>query len=144
MKRVLFQAITIFLCLSALVSCKSGREDPDLRMGSLLTIPKDVTAESLGLETKVGHKIFCALQNYGCYVTDDSAWDCYCLCAEDGVRSEVKEKYGVSLNTRDPSDPYYRDMNKIVKNLYVVTNNSPDSIGGGGTPSMPLAPDFQK
>ena len=116
----------------------------ELRMGTLLTIPKDVTPESLKLKTQVAIKLFYALQNYGCYITDDSAWSTYDWCAEVGVREEVKEKYGVDMKTSTTSnDPYYSDMMKLVSSLYIVTNNKAKSIGGGGTPCQPLAPDFK-
>ena len=118
-----------------------GGTNPNLRMGSLLTIPQNVTAESLGIKTAVGKKLFYALQNYGCYIADDSAWNSYCWSAEDGVREEVQHAYGHSLNGN--SGDYFNDCMKLVQSLYIVTNNSPDSIGGGGTPCKPLAPDFK-
>jgi len=121
-----------------------GGTNPNLRMGTLLTIPQNMTAEDLGITTEVGKKLFYALQNYGCYVADDSAWDCYAFSAEDGVRDEVQAKYGINLNSnRNNNDAYYHDSMKLIQNLYIVTNNSPTSIGGGGTPCKPLAPDFE-
>jgi hypothetical protein len=36
--------------------------------------------------------------------------------------------------------PWRRDMQKLVQALYVVNNNTPTTIGGGGTPRQPLAP----
>ncbi|MFD2270369.1 hypothetical protein ACFS07_02445 [Undibacterium arcticum] len=39
--------------------------------------------------------------------------------------------------------PWVRDMQRLVQALYVVNNNSPTSIGGGGTPRQPLAPPLQ-
>jgi hypothetical protein len=36
--------------------------------------------------------------------------------------------------------PWSRDMQRLVEALHVVNNNSPTSIGGGGTPRQPLAP----
>ncbi len=121
-----------------------GGLDPTIRMGSLLTIPKDVTAASLGIKTQVGKKLFYALQNYGCYIADDTAWDCYAWSAEHTVKDEVRREYGINLNTSNTSDPYYQDSMKLITSLHVVTNNSPTSIGGGGTPCKPLAPEFAK
>ncbi len=120
-----------------------GGSDPLLRMGTLLCIPKEVTMESLELETEVAKKLFYALQNYGCYIADDSAWDCYAWSAEHCVKDEVMAKYGINLNTSDPNDAYHQDVIKLVKSLYMVINNSPNSIGGGGMPCKPLAPDFE-
>ncbi len=121
-----------------------GGTNPNLRMGTLLTIPQDVTPEALGLKTEVGKKLFYALQNYGCYIVDDSAWDSYAFSAETGVEDEVQMKYGINLNTnRNRNDAYYQDSLALIQSLYIVTNNSPTSIGGGGTPCKPLAPDFK-
>ncbi len=121
-----------------------GGTDPALRMGTLLTIPQNMTVSSLGIKTEVGKKLFYALQNYGCYIVDDSAWDCYAWSAEDCVKDEVRSKYGIDLNTVNSNDRYHQDCMKLIENLYIVTNNSPSSIGGGGTPCKPLAPDFKK
>ncbi len=121
-----------------------GGTNPNLRMGSLLTIPKNITAESLGLKTEVGKKLFYALQNYGCYIVDNSGWSCYDWSMEDGVDAEVQAKYGYRTYASTTENQAYRDDNlKLIKNLYIVTNNGPNSIGGGGTPCKPLAPDFK-
>ncbi len=119
-----------------------GGTNPKLRMGTLLTIPQNVTPESLGITTKPGKKLFYALQNYGCYIVDDSAWSCYAWSAEAGVRDEVQNKLGIDIDTTSTSSSYYKDCIALITNLYIVTNNSPTSIGGGGTPCKPLAPDF--
>ncbi len=116
--------------------------DKNVVMGSLLALPPDVTVESLGIKTEVGKKLFYALQNYGAYVSDDSAWDSYCFCVEDGVSEEVEAKYGYDL--KDNGGAYYSDCMKMFEAMCVITNNSPTSIGGGGTPRQPLAPDFKK
>jgi hypothetical protein len=61
--------------------------NPALVMGSLLAIPPNVTAESLGLTTKVG-KSFKALQNYGAYVVDDADWDDNYICVEQSAEQK--------------------------------------------------------
>ncbi len=123
-----------------------GGTNPNLRMGTLLTIPKNITAQSLGIKSEVGKKIFYALQNYGCYIVDDSAWDNYSFSMEEGVRAEVSAKYqGIDVVcARNYANDYYYDALKMIENLYIVTNNSPSSIGGGGTPCQPLAPLFKE
>jgi len=121
-----------------------GGSDPALRMGTLLTIPKNITAESLGLKTEIAKKIFYALQNYGCYIVDNSGWSCYDWSIEDGVDAEVQAKYGYRTYASTTENKSYRDDTlKMIKSLHIVTNNSPTSIGGGGTPCKPLAPDFE-
>lgn len=118
-----------------------GGTNPKLTMGTLLVIPQGITPESLGINTEIGKKIFYALQNYGAYIVDDSAWDCYALSVENTVVDEVKEKYGISLS--GDSGAYFEDIQKMIENLHIVTNNTKDSIGGGGTPVKPLAPDLK-
>ncbi len=104
---------------------------PDLQMGSLLALPPDVTADQLGIETAVGRRLFQALQDYGAYVTDDSAWDATYL----GVDS-------AAIGTFPWGDAERADMARMVTALHVVANNGPDSVGGGGQPRVPLLPEL--
>mgnify|MGYP004508977341 CR=1 FL=1 len=128
---------------------KYAGKNPLIVQGSLFALDPSLTAESLGLKTEVGKKLFFALQNYGCYLVDDSACDAFNLCAEIGVDAEVKNKYGFSLNGHANSlyssldVRYYKDLMALMTNLSVVTNNSEKSVGGGGTPRQPLAPDLK-
>ena len=113
-------------------------DDPNLVMGSLLAIPPNVTEASLGLTTEVGRKLFFTLQNYGAYITEDPGQDILDLIVERGVSDEVEARYGFSLK----SDQWDEEFNKLAAVIEVVTNNTPTSIGGGGIPLQPLAPDF--
>ena len=113
-------------------------DNPKLVMGSLLAIPPNVTAESLNLTTEAGKKLFFTLQNYGAYFTEDAAWDHYDLIVERDAELEFEAQYGFSLE----SDTWKYDFFKLIQSLYIIDNNSPTSIGGGGTPRQPLAPDF--
>ena len=116
-------------------------KNPLIVQGSLLALPRNETIESLGLTTEVGKKLFYAFQNYGAYIVDDTTRSAYVLAVENGVNEEVEAKYGYSLKEQR-GGVFYSDLMKIIQKLCVVTNNSPDSIGGGGTPCQPLAPDF--
>lgn len=117
-----------------------------LRMGALLALPVWMSIDSLGLETEPAKLLAEAFQNYGGYVVDDSAWDVYAIVTEwspDGnFADEFRRNWGFSFSTSNKNTPWGRDMDRIFLNLYVVDNNGPDSIGGGGIPVMPLAPDF--
>ena len=42
------------------------------------------------------------------------------------------------------SDIWKNELNKLMKILAVVTNNTPNSIGGGGIPLQPYAPKLQE
>lgn len=127
-----------------------GGTDPELTMGSLVAIPPEVTPESLKLRTDLGRKIFHALQDYGAYIVDDSAWESYDLSAEFGVREEVQHAYGIDIaigwahrGCRNETQwNYYHDLSVMIRALNIVVNSSPDNIGGGGKPRAPLAPDM--
>lgn len=114
-----------------------GGINHSLVQGSLLAIPPETTKRSLKLQTRAGKKLFDALQDYGAYVVDDSAWDAHYFAVEKGVIEEFRNKYGFKFKTKNGK--WYDDFMKLFKALYIVENNSPDSIGGGGTPRAKLA-----
>jgi hypothetical protein len=117
-----------------------GGTNPQLVMGSLLAIPPSVTEASLGLRTPAGRKLFRALQDYGAYVVDDTAWDVHALSVQEGVTQEFKAFYGYDFFAS--SGDFFNDFNALFRALHVVTNSDPNSVGGGGTPRAPLAPPF--
>ncbi len=110
--------------------------DADILMGSLFAIPPEVTAESIGITTTPGQKLFFTLQNYGMYFTEDAAWDVWDIIVERNVEIEFEQAFGFSMD----SETWRIEVNKLMKALHIVTNNNPNSIGGGGTPLQPLAP----
>lgn len=107
-------------------------------MGSLFAIPPGVTTGSLNITTAAGKKLFFTMQNYGVYFTDDAGWDTWDLIVERNAEVEFLTKYGFSMS----SGTWKTEINKLMGALYVVSNNSAGSIGGGGTPLQPLAPLF--
>ncbi|MEO1378380.1 MAG: hypothetical protein AAFW70_29750 [Cyanobacteria bacterium J06635_10] len=115
-----------------------GGTNHALVQGSLLAIPPKITKKSLNLQTPAGKKLFDALQNYGAYVVEDSSGDAHYFAVEKGVTKEFRRKYGYDFKTR--SGKFYDDFMKLFQALYIVDNNSPNSIGGGGTPRVALAP----
>ncbi|MEM1120363.1 MAG: hypothetical protein AAGJ18_07920 [Bacteroidota bacterium] len=113
--------------------------NPNLVMGTLLALPTDLTPESLNLTTKAGEKLFYALQHYGVYFTEDAAYDTWDLIVEEAVVEEFVNVYGFSLS----STQWRTEVNKLMVALEIITNNAPNSIGGGGVPIAPLAADFE-
>lgn len=105
-------------------------KNPAVRMGCLFALPPDAKPQKLGITTAPGRKLFNALQNYGAYLVDDSAWDSYEICAERGVEGEVKRVTGLEL-TGDKG-PLVADIQTLVAALCVIDNNSPGTVGGGG------------
>jgi hypothetical protein len=122
------------------------------RMGALLALKPDLDLNSLGLQTDAAKKMAKAFQDYGGYVTDDSYGvnsnsTIFNFTYEKEVASEFKAKYGYDFNIYWDTgslrqSPFFKDMDKIITQLNVITNNTPTNIGGGGTPRAPLAPCF--
>ena len=120
-----------------------------MQSGALLTLHPSVNLNSLadnslGLETEPALILARTFQDYGAYLVDDTAWDVYAILVErspDGnVVDEFENVWGFTMTPPSTMTPWSRDMQRIFTNLYVVDNNEPDSVGGGGTPRQPLAP----
>ncbi len=116
-----------------------------MKMGALLAIPAATNIASLGMETEPGKQLAWTLQNYGAYIVDDTYGPGVAFSAEQGpdgsVQQQFKSDYGIAMEQRvRDNTPWTRDMQRLVKALYVVDNNTANSIGGGGTPRQPLAP----
>lgn len=115
-----------------------------MKQGSLLAIPSWVSIASLNLETQPGKQLAWTLQNYGAYIVDDIGAPGFALNIEDGPdgskAAEFKADWGFDMKQYvNSNNGWRRDMQKIVKALYVVDNNSPTTVGGGGVPRQPLA-----
>jgi hypothetical protein len=96
-----------------------------LPMGSLVSIPRTVNLNSLGL-TPGGLVVAKALQSYGAYLVDASEnFTLYAEPSAEGLLSEARS-----------------DLDKIRAQLRIVTNNSASTPGGGGTPIAATAPGF--
>jgi hypothetical protein len=105
--------------------------NPELQMGSLLAIPPGTTPEQLGITSDVGRRLFAAMQDYGGYVTDEAGWDAHYFTVDQAA---------VGTFAWGPAEK--ADMNRIMDAAHVVANNSPTSIGGGGSPRQPLLPEL--
>jgi hypothetical protein len=120
-----------------------------MRMGALLAIPPSTTIDSLQLETEPGRQLAWTLQNYGAYIVDDTFSPGFALNVEAGpggtLRAQFRSDWGYEIEQRvRDNSPWVRDMQRLVQALYVIDNNAPDRIGGGGTPRQPIAPPFQR
>jgi hypothetical protein len=94
-------------------------------IGTLVAIPPDVDVARLGL-TPAGEVVSRALQDYGAYVVDRAS--AVVLYAEP------------SLEGTNELEAMREDMPSIRRQLRVVANSGPQSVGGGGTPRRPPAP----
>lgn len=99
---------------------------PALRMGSLVALPAGLDVDALGLQSPQALKIAHAMQDYGAYVADDTAWDVHAIDIERGA------EFG-------DGGSFDADLQLVFTLLAVVDNNGPASVGGGGTPRAPLA-----
>jgi hypothetical protein len=123
----------------------NNNRNAGMKMGALLAIPYSTSIASLNLETAVAQQLAWTLQNYGAYIVDDTNSPGFVLDAEsgpDGDKSaEFKADWGFDMLQKVANNTAWRrDMQKLVQALYVVNNNTPTTIGGGGTPRQPLAP----
>jgi len=117
----------------------------ECRMGALLALPPWLNLDTFQLETEPAKILARGFQNFGAYIVDDTGWDVYGLVIEWGpagrVADEFESVWGFDI-TSNLNTPWARDIRKIFKNLHVVDNNNPDSIGGGGAPPVSVAPPF--
>lgn len=121
-----------------------GGTNAQMKIGALLAIHKTATlaglgtGNSLGLETQAGLVIARALQDYGGYTVDNTAWDAYAFVTETGpngsVATEFKNLYGFDIGVGGlDNSAWGRDLKRIYAGLYVISNNAPGNIGGGPT-----------
>lgn len=123
----------------------TGNSNTAMKMGALLAIPGSTAITSLGLETTPAKQLAWTLQNYGAYIVDDTYAPGFDISAEDGPdgskRAEFRSDWGFDMNQKvQGNTAWMRDIQRLMRALSVVDNNSPTSIGGGGTPRQPLAP----
>jgi uncharacterized protein YjdB len=136
-----------------------GGSNPEVQMGTLLALKPDFNISSLRTEpAKILAK---AMQDYGAYIVDNTAWDVYAIETEEGpqgsVANQVLSNYGISYSTSANKNnqngantqtwDWAKDMADIFTNLHAVTNNTSTTIGGGSTSDWtnrraPMAPDF--
>lgn len=63
-----------------------------LRMGSRLAIPPSLSASQLGISSKEGLALFEAMQTYGVYIVDNSAWDALYLQSTPDAESLLAQR----------------------------------------------------
>jgi hypothetical protein len=131
-----------------------------MKMGALLAIPANVDIDNIGLQSVPGKLLAWTLQNYGAYIVDSTGGPGFDIAIEDGAAGskddEFQSDYGFPFDGRlgyetltdsngqlTPQAEWVSDVRLIISYLRVVTNNSPTSVGGGGTPLQPLAPPFE-
>jgi hypothetical protein len=124
-----------------------GTNPSALKMGALLALPQSLDLASLDLKTEPARQLAWTLQHFGGYVVDDTFWDVYAFSVEHGpdgnFDDQFKQDWGYEFHMDEKQHPWAQDMAKIFTKLHVVNNNSPQSIGGGGTPIEHLAPNFK-
>jgi hypothetical protein len=113
----------------------------NVQLGSLLALPANLDLGRLDIGTNGPVLEFArALQDYGVYIKDTFDGEYFTdwqragrpdlvICAELNSWNEL------------PAD-LPEKLKRIVRELRVVENNSPESIGGGGKPRRPRAPGF--
>jgi hypothetical protein len=123
----------------------TSNKNTAMKMGSLLAIPPTVNVAAMGLKTEPARQLAWTLQNYGAYIVDDTYGPSFDIDAEKGpagsLSTQFRSDYGYAFETRtSSSSSWSTDLQRIRQALSVVNNNSATSVGGGGTPRQPLAP----
>jgi hypothetical protein len=101
-----------------------GGDTGNLQPGALLALPPSVDIARLGLSAS-GCELAHALQDYGVYLTQIGG-EPFSLFAEDGGLPPAAELDAA--------------LNRLLPLLQMVTNNTPETSGGGGAPRRPPAP----
>jgi hypothetical protein len=96
-------------------------------IGSLIAIPSNVDVGAMPL-SREGMILARALQEYGAYVVDQAF--ALTLYAEPDVPA-------------NEMDALRKDFQRIRRDLRIVSNNGPETVGGGGEPIAPPAPAFR-
>jgi hypothetical protein len=125
-------------------------------MGALLALRPDFDTNQL--KSQPAKIIAQAMKNYGAYLVDDAARDCFALPtaweATGRVRQEFERAWGFAFITNWPvvagipnSANWLSDLGVLARNLYVISNNDSNNIGGGPTSDLinrraPIAPDI--
>ena len=123
-----------------------GGTNTYLRPGARLALRPDFDISQL--RTPPGRIIAQAAIDYGFIVGDDTTWNNWALWSEQNDRGSVVKEFaalwpqyaGFSMDGNRQSDPFYLDMVDIMTAIQIVTNDSPDSMGGGGIPRKPMSP----
>ncbi|OLF19277.1 hypothetical protein BU204_02705 [Actinophytocola xanthii] len=140
--------------------------DQHVVQGALYALPPTLELAALGLETEPARQIAWTLQNYGAYCVDTTPAQTCAVGVEVGPAGDFREQFradwgfpmerhvytnpNIARLRQDYSGwsdgantgPWIRDLDRVFSNLHVITNNGPNTIGGGGTPRQPLAPPF--
>lgn len=112
-----------------------------LKPGALLAIPPD--AAPAAMATEPGRRLGDALRAYGAYIVDDTASDSAALCMEQATLDDLRAAYSITVGApaaSAASAAFASDLAELFRSLAVVANNANSTVGGGGTPGVPLAP----
>jgi hypothetical protein len=114
-----------------------------MKMGSLLALAPASTLPTT-LRTEPGRQMAWTLQNYGAYIVDGTGDD-FLFATEEGYHGSFLDQFqsdwGYAFDRRaNETHNWISDIKDIVAAFQVITNNAAVSVGGGGTPRVPLAP----
>ena len=122
-------------------ACGYSGGNSQVMMGTLLAVPPSY--DCAGMRTEPGRIVCQTLKDYGMYIVD-SGWDPAYLPAEHGpdgkTSDDFAQEFGFEMFPQSPGGAWAQDWRELVTSAQVITNNSASSIGGGGTPRLPLAP----
>lgn len=125
-------------------ACGYSGSNSQVKMGTLLALPPAYNCGAM--RTEPGRIICQTFKDRGAYIVD-SGWDtgspAY-LPVEHGPagspETEFASLFGFGMFTSNPNTSWALDWRDIITDAQVVMNNGPTTVGGGGTPRLPLSP----
>jgi hypothetical protein len=110
--------------------------------GALFVLPLNFNIA--GLKSVPGKILATAFLHYGAYSGNDTKGPSIGLCTEWSEKGDVQSEFAAAYHTpfagAGTASTWIEDVIAIFAALEVVTNNGPSTIGGGGTPIVPLSP----
>lgn len=122
------------------VAGQSPRQPGKVHLGSLLAIPPEIDLATLGITNSVAFALARAMQDYGVYVKDFFQTNSFHEWREAGSPDLV---FCAELDWNKLPLDFTEQLARATRELRLVSNSSPQSVGGGGARRRPLAPAFQ-
>lgn len=125
-----------------------GGSNPNVQEGSLLALPKSISASSFSNPTVA--KLAQAMQDYGAYIVDDTGSDSNnfsTLITNYNAWSQLDSDLcsGDAACPSASSTTFASQLDNLIQDLAVVTNNTASTPGGGAIGASrcaPYAPQF--
>jgi hypothetical protein len=123
-----------------------GGSNQNVLEGSLLALPRSISPSSFSNPTVA--KLATAMQDYGAYTVDTSAsggFDLSAVITNYNASSQLVSDLCVTSCRPADTDVFHSQLDTLLQDLDVITNNTPSTPGGGvvgASRCAPYAPEF--